>query len=184
MFEPALVPLDRIRRLLLDGIAIRHVDCRLEHLTQAERAILGEHDHESARSARGDRRERAILRREAHPFGPIEVGGRSGGRDAERVDGDDFLGAGIVDQRLRFTAPGEHVPHCGDGRQHGARGIDGVAAFLEDHGTGFGAEWLAGDRNPVPAVERRFLGALSDEQRRQENESDEQPATDGHRCSR
>ena len=181
LFEPALVSLDRIRGLLLDGITVRHADRRLEHLPQAERAILGEHDHESAGGAGGDGREWAILRWEAHPLGPIEVGGRSRRRHAERVDGDDLLGAGIVDQRLRFAAPGEHVPHRGDGRQHGARRIDRVAAFLEDHGAGFGAEWLAGDRDPVPAVERRFLGTLGRKHCRQQQERDQQAAMDGHR---
>src|SRR5881409_2106666 len=36
---------------------------------------------------------------------------------------------------------------CRRCRVRHAGGIDGIAASLEDHGTGFGAEWLAGDRD-------------------------------------
>ena len=68
LFEPALVALDRIRRLFFDGIAVGHLDRRLEHVPQAELAVLGEHDHQTAGCAGRDRRERAVLRRVAHPL--------------------------------------------------------------------------------------------------------------------
>ena len=47
-----------------------------------------------------------------------------------------------------------------DGAEHGARGVDGVAALLEDHRAGGGAERLAGDGHPVPAVQHRLDRAL------------------------
>src|SRR5262249_57901793 len=66
---------------------------------------------------------------------------------------------GVRDGCRRLAAPGERVPHGRGRRDHRAGRIHGVAAALEDHGTGGGRERLAGDRHPVRAVERGLLGA-------------------------
>src|SRR3989441_1276263 len=98
------------------------------------------------------------------------------------VDRDDLPGLRVVDERLGFAAPGEHVPHCGDGGEHGARRVDGVAALLERHGAGGGGERLAGDRDPVAPVQGGLLGALTGERDRR-TEENEREETNGHRCS-
>src|SRR5438270_107395 len=65
----------------------------------------------------------------------------------------------VVDERLSLSAPGERRPRGRGGRDHGAGGIDRVAALLEDLRARGGRDRFAGDRHPVPAVERGLLGA-------------------------
>src|SRR5881396_793497 len=62
------------------------------------------------------------------------------GIDALGVDADHLAGARIVDQRLRLAAPGEHVPHRGDGGEHRACRVHRVPTLLEHHGAGRRAE--------------------------------------------
>ena len=81
------------------------------------------------------------------------------GATPEAVDGDDLAGVGVIDERLGLAAPGQRVPHGRGGGDHGAGGVHGVAALLEDHGAGGGGERLAGHGHPVAAVERGLLGA-------------------------
>jgi hypothetical protein len=77
---------------------------------------------------------------------------------AERVDADDLAGVRVVDERLRLATPAERVPHRGSCSDHRAGGVDGVAAFDERGGAGSRGERLAGDGDPVLAVERRLDG--------------------------
>jgi hypothetical protein len=182
LLEPALVPLDRVSGLFVDRVPIGHPDRWLEHVAQAQLPVLGEHRHEAARRAGGDGGERPVLGREVHPFRAVEGRRGAGGRRAEGVDRDDLFGLRVVDQRLGFAPPGEHVPHGGDGGEHGARRVDGVAALLEHHGARGGGERLAGDRDPVASVQYGLLGALAHERDRRE-EQNEREETDGHTCS-
>ena len=101
-----------------------------------------------------DGRERAVLGRIPHALLAIELRRGPGRGDAEGVDADDLLRLRVVDEGLRLAAPSERVPHGGHRAEHGARGIDGVAALLEDHGAGGRPERLAGDGYPMPAVQR------------------------------
>jgi hypothetical protein len=59
----------------------------------------------------------------------------------------------VVDQRLRLAAPAERVPHRRGGTEHGAGGVDGVAAALEHHRAGGGSQGFAGDSHPVASVQ-------------------------------
>ena len=95
-----------------------------------------------------------------HAFLPEELRRGASRRDAERVDADDLLRLRVVDEGLRLAAA-ERIPHRGHRAKHAARGVDGVAALLKNHRAGGGAERLASDRHPVPAVEGRFDRSLS-----------------------
>ncbi len=180
--EPGFVPLDRVGRLCFDRVAVGHPDRRLEHVAQTQFPVLGEHGHEAARRPRGNGGERPVLGREVHPLRAVEGRCGAGGRDAEGVDRDDLFGLRVIDQRLGFAAPGEHVPHRRDSGEHGARRVDGVAALLEDHGARRGGERLAGDRDPVAPVQWGLLCALGRERDRQREENEREEA-DRHTCS-
>ena len=93
----------------------------------------------------------------------VELGRRSGGRDAEGVDTDDLFSVRVVDERLRLTAPAQRVPHRARGCDHRGGGVDGIAALLKDHRTGRGGQRLSGHRHPMRCVEWRFLRALSED---------------------
>ena len=168
LLQPALVPLDRVGRLFFDGVAVRHPDRRLEHVAQTQRPVLGEYRHQTARRPRCDRGEGSVLGGELHALRAIEVGRSAGRCNAEGVDRDDLLGAGIVDQRLRLTTPRQHIPHRRDGGEHCAGGVDGVAALREHHRARGGSEWFAGDRNPVATMQRGLLCALPGQHDRNE----------------
>jgi hypothetical protein len=91
-----------------------------------------------------------------------------------------FLRHRVVDERLCLTTAAECVPHGADRREHGGRGIDGVATLLEDHRAGGGAEWFAGDGDPVFAVQRRAFGALGVGGRREDGQTEgDQSETEG-----
>ena len=151
--------LDDVRQRLVHGEAVGHLDRGLEHLGEAHGAVLGEHGHETAGGAGGDGGERAVLGRVAHAELVEVLRRRAGGCDAECVDCDHLAGVRVVDEGLGLAAPGEGGPRGGDGAEHGAGGVDGVAALLEDAGADARGDGLAGDGHPVAAVERRFLGA-------------------------
>ena len=85
---------------------------------------------------------------------------RTGRRYTECVESDDSTFLRMPDQGLRFAAPGEYIPHCAGGCEHRCGGVDGIAALLEHHRAGGGAQWLAGDRNPVAAVQDGSLSPL------------------------
>ena len=180
--DPLLLPLDGVRELRLDRIAVGHLDRGRQHVLQAQAAVLGQHHHQPARSARRDRRERAVLGRVGHALRLEELRRGARRRDAEGVDADDLLRARVVDQGLRLAAPAERVPHGAGGGEHGAGGVHGVAALLEHHGARGGAQRLARDRHPVPAVQHRLdrarrlrvgggHGQRAEERRVQENEN-------------
>ena len=60
------------------------------------------------------------------------------------------------------------------GGQHGAGGVDGVAALHEDAGAGGSGQGLAGDGQPVPAVQHRFFaGPLREGQSRRNDDHDQ-----------
>ena len=159
--DPILLALDRVRELRLDGIALRHLDRRPEDVREAQLPVLREHEHEASGRARSDRRERTVGRRIGHAPALEELGRRTGGRDAKGVDADDLLLARMIDEGLRLTAPAEGVVHGGGRAGHRAGGVDGVPALLEHHRPGGGTERLAGDGDPVLAVEHGLLGALA-----------------------
>jgi hypothetical protein len=158
LLELVLPALDAVRGLGVDRIAVGELDRGAEHLGERERAELGEHQHQAARSPRRDRGQRAVGRRKVEPPGAEERRRGPRGREAEAVDGDDPAAAGVVDQRLGLAAPGEHVPHRRGRRDHGAGRVHGVAAALEHRRARGGRERLARDGHPVPAVQGRFLG--------------------------
>ncbi len=110
-----------------------------------------------------------------------ELGRCTGGRDAERVNADHLTPVRVVDQRLRLAAPAEDVPHGGDGAEHGAGRVDGVAALEEHHCAGRRTQRLAGDRHPVPSVQHRFHGPLRLQARRGDNDGQEYEKADGRR---
>ena len=147
----------------LDRVAVRHLDRGFQDLGQAHRAVVREHDDQAARRSRRHRRERPVLRRVHMALLAVELDGRAGRRDAERVDPDHFALARIEDQGLGLAAPAQRVPH-GRGRgQHGASGVDRVAAASEDQGAGRGGERFAGDRHPVASVQHGLDGALGED---------------------
>ena len=179
--EPLLLPLERVRELGLDRVAVGHLDRGLQDVLQAEPAVLGEHRDEAAGSPRRHGGERPVLRRVGEPLRLEESRRRPGRRHAERVDADHLLRARVVHERLGLPAPAERVPHRAGGREHGARGVHGVAALREHERAGGGGERLARDRHPVAAVEdglhraRRLRvggghGQRAEERRGQENE--------------
>jgi len=104
--------------------------------------------------------ERAVLGRVFHPLAAEERGGRAGRGHAEGVDADDLFRVRVVDQRLCLAAPRQRVPHRAGGGDHGRRGVDGVAAALEDHRPRRRGERLSRHRHPVRTVQRRLLRFL------------------------
>ena len=64
-----------------------------------------------------------------------------------------LTGVRIVDQSLSFPSPAQDVVHGRGGAEHRTRGIDSVAALLENRRTCRSTKRFAGDRDPVTAVE-------------------------------
>ncbi len=150
--------------LLLDRVAVGHLDRRREDVGQRELSVLGQHHHDPAGRPRRDGGERAVLRRVGHPFRTEELRRRPRGCHAECVDADHLARVRIEDERLRLAPPGEGVPHGAGRGDHGAGRVDGVAPLLEDHRARRGAERLAGDRDPLRGVERGLVrGRRGDE---------------------
>ncbi len=150
--------LDRTHELRLDGIAVGHLEGGGQHVGEREPSPFGEHDHEAARRARRDRGQRPELRRGHHLLGLEEGRRRPRRRDPERVHGDDLPRLGVVHEGLCLAAPAQGVPHGGGRGEHRAGGVDGVAALGEDQRARGGAQRLAGDGDPVPAMQRRLGG--------------------------
>ena len=184
---PLLGALDRPHELRFDGIAVGHLDGGREHVGEREPSPLGEHDHEPARRARRDRGQRPELRGDHHLPGLEEGGRRPRRRHPERVHADDLPRPGVVHQGLGLAAPAQRVPHGGGRGQHRAGGVDGVAAPGEDQRARGGAQRLAGDGDPVPAMQRRLGRGRSREAMRRQADGhdgghDEGPALrSGHR---
>ena len=155
--DTCLVAFNGVRSLALDRVAIRKGDGGREHVFQAQRPELREHRHDSARRARGYRRKRPVFGRILHSLRAKEFRRRTGRRNAECIDADDFAGVGVVDECLCLATPAQYVPHRCGCRDHGAGRIDSVAALLERDGAGGRRQRLAGNRDPVLAVQRRLL---------------------------
>ena len=81
------------------------------------------------------------------------------GGNPQAVDADYLAGVGVVDERLGLASPGHGGPQGRIRCDHGAGGIHRIAALLEDLRARGRRERLAGDRHPVPCVQRRLLGA-------------------------
>ena len=165
------VALDVVGRRGLDRVAFGQLHRRRQHLGQAESAELRQHDHQAAWRSRRDGGQRPVFRRIEHALLPEEFGGRAGGRHAQRVDAFHFTGFRVVDQRLGLAAPGQHVPHGRGGAQHGAGGVDSVAAAHEHHRAGSRGQRLAGYRHPVLGVKHRLGSVLRLRQRTREQGS-------------
>jgi hypothetical protein len=173
LFQDRAPAFDVLRLRFLDRVALGHLHRRRQHLRQAEPAVLGDHHHQPARGARGDRGQRPVFRRIHHALLAEEFRGRAGGRHAQRVDALHLAGMRVVDQRLGLAAPTERVPHRGGDRQHRRGGIHCVAAALEHHRAGGRALRLAGHRHPVLGQDRRSRGALRMHRARQPDGRDQ-----------
>ena len=160
LLQALLVALDVVGLLLLDRVALGHLDRRPEHVFQAEAPVLGQHHHQTPGRAWRHRCQRPILGRVGQSLRTEEVGGGSGRRHTEGVHTGDLAGLRVEHERLGLAAPAQRVPHRGGGPEHGAGGVHGVAALLEHQRAGRGRERLAGDRDPVAAVQHRLGGAL------------------------
>ncbi len=150
-----------------------HLNRRLEDFLQAQLPVLRQHDEQAARGSGGHRGERSELRRIFHAAAPEELGCGTGGRDAEGVDGDDFLLSRMVDERLGLAAPAQRIEHRRGRAEHGAGGIDRVSASLEHHRSRGRRERLSRDRHPVPAVEDRLFGLAGPGRGGEEGKKDE-----------
>ena len=153
LLELSLLAFDRAGERGLHGIAVGHLDGRLQHVLEAHRPELGQHDEDAARRAGGHRRQRPGGRRVLELLRLEELGRRAGRRHTQRVDADHLLRLRVVDEGLRLAAPPERVPHGGGGGNHRAGRVDGIALLLEDGRAGRRRERFAGDRHPVAAVQ-------------------------------
>ena len=186
------VPLDLGDQFRFDGIPVGHLHGRREHVLERERAELGQHHHQPARVARRDGGQWPFGGRMMQPVGSnlrqlLEKLRRGAcGRDAAGVDTDDLFRARIVNERLRFAAPAHVVVHRANHREHGAGGVDGIAAALERAGAGHGPKRLARDGHPMPAVQRRLVRGGIRLRRRGETgsrcETDQEPEQRNGEC--
>ncbi len=91
-----------------------------------------------------------------------ELGRCTRGGNPQCVQADHFASVRVVDERLGFPTPAQHVPHRGGNGEHCRRGINGVAALLEHHGARGGALWFARYGHPVLAQQHRAGGLLGE----------------------
>ena len=80
------------------------------------------------------------------------------GADTQRIDPQNLIGIRIVDQRLGFSTPAEHIPHRRRCREHGRRRIHCITALLKHHCPGGGTLRFTGHRNPMLAQQDGTMG--------------------------
>ena len=111
LFDPFFVPLDGVGRLRLDRIALSHLNGWLQHVREAQRAVLGEHDHQPSGRSRRHGRERPVSRRVLQAALPVELDGGPGRGRPERIDTNHLPGVRVVNEGLGFPTPAQGVPH-------------------------------------------------------------------------
>ena len=191
--EFRFVTLDLVYQFLLNCVAIRHLHRWRENFLQRQRPEFSKHHHQAARIPRRHGGERAlrwrILRRVGLHLWKIQKELRRGScrRDAERVDADHLLRFRIVNQRLRLAAPTHVVIHRADNGKHGARGVNCVAAALENSRARHCAQRLPRNRYPMARVQHRLVSAgkrFRRSRKRQRSEHCEQEKhTNVHGCT-
>ena len=110
LLDARLLALDGARDLLLDRVAVGHLDRRLEHVLEAHGPELGQHHQNAAGRPGRHRRERPVGGRVLELLRLEELGRGAGGRHAERVDANDLLRLRVVDERLGLAAPRRACP--------------------------------------------------------------------------
>ena len=105
LLDECLVALDGVRRLVLHRIPVGHLDRRGQHVLERHGPVFGQHRQQSARRAGCDCRECTGGGWVIHLPALEELARCARRSHSERVDADDFLRVGIINQRLRLAAP-------------------------------------------------------------------------------
>src|SRR5690606_9925572 len=130
-FNSRFAAFDAVCQLSFNGISFGQFHRGGKNIFETQRSELCKHCAQSPRRARCYRCEWSVFRRKVHALAPVKFGCGARGCDAQCIDRDNLPGLWIVDQCLRFTAPGQGIPHRASSSQHSTGCVNCISTFVE-----------------------------------------------------